>query len=245
MKISIITVVFNGEKTISETIKSVNNQVYSNIEHIVIDGKSTDGTLETLKNFDNLIVLSESDSGIYDAMNKGAYLSTGEIICFLNADDSYCDQYVISDVVKVFEKTNADFVYGDIKMIDFQSKLVVREWVTGHECITKLRNSQIPHPAFFIKNDLLKSLTPPFDSNYHIAADLKQQLLIINKLRKVGYYIPRFLVNMSMGGASTNGFFSYFKGWQESILVYNDLFGRGGLYFTLRKVSRKISQFFF
>jgi len=116
MKISIITAVYNGEQTIEECINSIINQTYKDIEHIIIDGGSTDGTLDVIKKYkDNISkVISEPDKGIYDAMNKGIALSTGGIIGFLNADDVYADEHVIENVVKAISENNVDSCYGKL-----------------------------------------------------------------------------------------------------------------------------------
>lgn len=240
-KITVITVCFNSSKTISLTLRSVMLQKYINIEHIIIDGASTDNTLTIVRNEGQHVsqVISEPDEGIYDAMNKGLKLATGDLIGFLNSDDVYADDYVLSDVVKHFQSGNFDYVYGDIKMFN-QEGYLVRDWVAGEIPEKGLCSSQIPHPALFMKRSVISTLNPAFDPSYRIAADLKQQLLVINKLGARGIYIKRALAHMSIGGASTNSLISFAAGWRESVRAYNEVFGGGGVWFTIKKVAYKI-----
>ncbi len=173
-------------------------------------------------------------------MNKGVSLASGDIIAFLNSDDFYIDSKVISDVAEKFSNNSIQYVYGDIDFIS-KSGNIIRGWISGADCEKELNGKQIPHPAFFVLKDTILLLKPPFDSSYKISADLKQQLIIINKNRAKGAYIPRVLVNMMVGGASTGSLSSYLLGWQESVKAYNDVFGRGGFLFTLAKVISKLN----
>ncbi len=241
MKVSIVTVAFNSERTIANTLDSVASQLHLDIEHIIIDGYSTDRTLEIVRCRGTHVsrVLSEPDNGIYDAMNKGLALATGDVVGFLNSDDAYADSTVISDVARSFSNSNVDYVYGDIQMLN-EAGEVVRHWQTGAISVDGLRSTQIPHPALFVRRSLLDSLSPAFDPSYRISADLKQQLILINKLGARGVYIKRPLTLMSIGGASTGGLRSYAAGWQESIRAYNDVFGGGGWWYTFKKVASKV-----
>ena len=243
MKITIITVCYNSEKTIAKTLASVKFQKFKNIEHIIIDGLSSDSTLGIINDFSNHIsmVISEKDFGIYDAMNKGLSFATGDIVAFLNSDDTYSNSDVLGDVINLFEAGDFDFVYGDIKMINKDGKLI-RDWVTGVIHEDGLNGKQVPHPAFFVKTQILKNLSLPFDPAYKIAADLKQQLILINKNRIKGGYLSKPLVSMRLGGASTSNIFSYFCGWIESRRAYNDVFGSGGFFYTFKKVLLKINS---
>jgi glycosyltransferase len=218
-------------------------QTYEEIEHIIIDGASSDGTLDIVNRYSPYIskIVSEADSGIYDAMNKGFSYATGDIIGYLNSDDHYLDENILAEVVSAFKLNQCDYVYGDVEMIN-SSGALVRHWVTGKISPGNLRGKQIPHPAFFAKKELLKKLSEVFDDSYRIAADLKQQLIIINKIKASGYYIPKPLVVMRLGGESTSSLFSYINGWIESRRAYNDVFGSGGTFFTLRKVLSKLKS---
>jgi glycosyltransferase involved in cell wall biosynthesis len=241
MKVSIITVTKNSALTIKQTVLSVLTQEYSLIEHIIKDASSVDQTLRIAKSINpSVVALSNIDAGIYDAMNQGFAMASGEIVAFLNSDDRYIDDNVLLDVIRAFNDYDCDFVYGDILMVS-ATGIVLREWKTGMIGDAGLVGRQIPHPSFFIRRGILDKLDLPFDPSYRISADLKQQLLIINKLKLRGYYLSRPLVLMKIGGESTNSFSSYFLGWKESIRAYNEVFGRGGALFVLKKVISKIS----
>jgi len=242
MKPSIVTVCYNSQDTILRTIESVNRQSIDCVEHVFIDGGSTDKTVDIINSSctNKYTLVSESDNGIYDAMNKGFCLASGDFVGFLNSDDWFADDNVLKDVSVLFKNHDIDFVFGDIEMFGQNGKLV-RRWQTDPQCAFRLHGRQIPHPAFFVRTSVLRGINGPFDSTYKISADLKQQLIVINKLRRTGYYVARTLINMSIGGASTKNPFAYLKGWSESVRAYNEVFGSGGFFFTAQKVFSKIS----
>ena len=245
MKISIITACLNSEGTIRDTLESIKSQSYDNFEHIVVDGKSGDRTLEIVdeyKKYFEIRIISEIDTGLYSAMNKGIRFASGEIICFLNSDDFYASDSVLRNVVDGFNYGNPDFVYGNIRMFSRESK-IVRYWKTGDINKIPIIGKQIPHPAFFIKTEIICNLNAYFDESYKIAADLKQQLYVVYKFRRKGFYIDRLLVNMRLGGASTSCYSSYIKGWEESRRAYNEIFGFGGLIFVFFKVISKLKNY--
>ena len=242
-KISIITVCYNSSATIAGTLRSVSTQQYSKVEHIIVDGASKDNTVEIVQRLGKHVahLVSEPDRGIYDAMNKGLALATGDFVGFLNSDDNYSDDAVLADVVQAFLTADTDYVYGDLLMMNGMGE-IVRNWRTGdvpHEGLVRM---QIPHPALFVRRTLLTGIDPAFDPSYRIAADLKQQLILINKMRAKGVYIRRPLVHMRLGGASTNSLFSYISGWIESARAYDEVFGSGGWVYTTRKVFSKIKM---
>jgi len=240
-KISVITVSFNSAKTIAATLRSVASQSGVAREHIVVDGGSTDATMEIVRQHGSHVAhaVSEPDQGIYDAMNKGLAMSSGDLVGFLNSDDCYIDRAVLSDVAAAYEASTADFVYGDLEMVN-QDGRVVRYWKTGEIPAGGLTATQIPHPVLFVRRSLLHRITPAFDPSYRISADLKQQLILINKMRATGIYVRRPLTRMSLGGASTAALSGYFSGWRETARAYNEIFGRGGWWYTAKKVSSKI-----
>jgi glycosyltransferase involved in cell wall biosynthesis len=241
-EVSIITVAYNSARTIARTLESVRTQSFKSIEHIVVDGGSTDGTIEVVKAAgpDTCRIVSEPDNGIYDAMNKGVRLATGEIVAFLNSDDAYADANVIGDVVAAFDDRSIGLVYGDIDMVDQQGRLV-RRWVTGAIDARARVVKQIPHPAMFVRRSALEALPIPFDPAYRIAADLKQQLMLLNIQRVGARYLDRPLAAMLIGGRSTAGLGSYVDGWRESARAYDEVFGRLGWWYTIRKVASKIT----
>lgn len=237
--ISVVTVCFNSARTIAATLRSVAEQSHPQREHIIVDGASTDATMAIVRAHGVTGAVSEPDRGIYDAMNKGVRLAGGELIGFLNSDDCYSDPEVLADVAKAHSTTTADFVYGDLDMIGESGRLI-RRWRTGKIPAGGLNGRQIPHPVLWVRRDLLIRLSPPFDASYRISADLKQQLLLINKMGARGAYVSRSLVRMGIGGASTSAASSYLTGWRESARAYNEVFGAGGWWFTARKVSSKV-----
>lgn len=241
IKVSIVTVCYNSAGTIAETLRSVAMQRYPHVEHIVVDGSSTDGTLRVVEAEGAHVsrVVSEPDNGIYDAMNKGFNLCSGDVVAFLNSDDTYLDETVIERVIAAFSAEGVDLVYGDIFMVDSLGKLK-RQWCTGEVTVNSLSGRQIPHPAMFVKRNVLASLEPVFDTNFQIAADFKQQLILLSRSNIRCRYISQPLAKMRVGGASTASFGSYLKGWRESAKAYNQVFGSGGCRNTFFKVVRKI-----
>jgi glycosyltransferase len=242
MKISIVTAVFNRAHCISNAIRSIQSQTFNNIEHVVIDGLSTDGTLDILNEMltSDAVFLSERDNGIYDALNKGFMLATGDVIGILHSDDVFFDNKVIERVAHEFLTKPVDYVYGDIIMIH-DDETISRHWQPGVLHDGRIFNKQIPHPALFIKRKLFEQISPPFDASYSISADLKQQLILANILNAKGAYLPMPLVKMKTGGASTFNYRSYLQGWAESRRAWNEVHGRGGALFVFRKVLSKFS----
>ena len=195
--ISIVTVVYNGEKHLEQTIKSVLGQTYDNVEYIIIDGGSTDRTLEIIKKYAHAIDywVSEKDTGIYDAMNKGISLATGEYTGFLNADDWY-EVDAIKYVAKVFCQTHsADFIYGDLLFIKENGEVVLWKGNRGSKGLN------IPHPTCFVRSCLLKK--NPFNTNFKIAADTELTLRLF-ALNIKTIYIDKIIANFRDGGVSSN-----------------------------------------
>jgi len=206
MKISIITVVWNNVKTIKDTIDSVLSQTYKNIEYIVIDGGSTDGTLSLLESRrDQLSALvSEPDEGIYDAMNKGIKLAKGDVIGFLNSDDFYLNDKVISKVASEFERDIfLDASYGNLIYVDqTNTSKIIRYFKTGEFKQGLFLKGWCPaHPTFFVRKSVYER-NGNFDLNYHFASDveLMMRFLEIHKIKSL--YIPEVMVKMRMGGVS-------------------------------------------
>jgi glycosyltransferase involved in cell wall biosynthesis len=190
-KVSIITVCYNSEKTIEDTIKSVINQSYPNIEYIVIDGVSNDNTLAIISKYKDKItkIVSEKDKGIYDAINKGIRLATGDIIANLNSDDFYIDNNVIADVVATFENEKTDTLYADLYYVDaVDTNKIVRYWKSKqYKEGLFLKGWMPPHPTFFVKKKFTRNMVCSIynlnrllttKSCYGLFIDLKQALLI-------------------------------------------------------------------
>ena len=247
MKISIITVSFNSAKTIEDTIKSVINQTYSTIEYIIIDGASTDETLEICNRYKNNInyFISEKDNGIYDAMNKGIVVATGDFIGILNSDDFYVDNKVISDVVDCLKLNNALGIYADLKYVDSSNvKKIKRFWQSGYFSRKKFRNGWMPpHPTVFLKRELYSKFGF-FNLALKSAADYELMLRIFYKHEITPCYLSRVIIHMRIGGESNASVKNRLKANKEDRLAW-EINGLKPHFFTLyMKPLRKIPQFF-
>ena len=206
-KISVITVTFNSEKTIEETINSVRSQNYKSIEHIIIDGASSDNTLKIIESYSESIAftLSEPDDGIYHAFNKGLSKATGEIIAILNSDDVFFDAEVISLVAETFIQTRSDLVYGDTIMVKEDNlESVVRHWKSSNFIPGSFRNGwHPPHPSFFVRKSVYEKFGY-FDTSIDVSADFELMLRFMEKNKVSSSYINKTLTRMRVGGHSQN-----------------------------------------
>jgi len=214
MKISIITVVFNGESTIGDTLESVNAQTYPDVEHIVIDGGSRDRTLDVVRNRGKRVatLVSERDKGIYDAMNKGLARATGEVVGFLNADDFYLDENVLTDVAKVFGNQQIDACYGDLLYVDQEhADKVVRYWRSSAFVPGSFSNGWVPpHPTFFVRRSIYDKLGG-FDLDFRIAADFELMLRFMEIGHIRSNYLPRLMIKMRLGGTTNKSLSNIIK----------------------------------
>jgi len=208
LKVSIITVSFNSAKTIADTIESVINQDFPEIEYIIVDGNSSDDTVKIIHQYENRISkwISEKDQGMYDAMNKGITMATGEVIGILNSDDVYMNNHVISDLMALLEKQKAQVVFADLILVDQNDdNKVLRYYNSGHFHPDKFRYGWMPaHPTVFVKRELYQAVGK-FSTTYQIAADY-EMLIRMLAIQKAPYaYFPKPVVRMRLGGASTAG----------------------------------------
>lgn len=205
MKISIITVTYNSESTLEQTIQSVVNQSYSNIEYIIVDGKSNDGTLKIIEKYKSSIhtLLSEKDKGLYDALNKGIALATGEVIGFLHSDDFYVNNEVIQKYADTFSTSKCDAVYSDLYYIDKNNTdKIIRKWKSGLYHRNAFMNGWMPpHPTFFVKKEVYQRFGT-FNLDFKSAADYELMLRLIHKHQINIAYLPEFTVKMRVGGKS-------------------------------------------
>ena len=205
MKISVITPVYNGSKTIVPCIESVKKQTYKEIEHIIIDGGSTDGTLDKIDKYSSKVakVVSEPDKGIYDAMNKGISLASGDIIGILNSDDLYADNDVLSSVAQVFKDLSVDSCYGDLVYVDPRdTDKIIRFWKSSSYSDRLFYKGWMPpHPTFFVKRAIYEKMGR-YRLDLGSAADYELMLRFILKSGISTSYIPRVLVKMRCGGKS-------------------------------------------
>lgn len=246
MKISIITATYNSEKTIADTINSVYNQTYKDIEHIIIDGNSKDKTLEIINKTPNRVtkIVSESDKGIYDAMNKGIEFATGDIIGILNSDDFYNSPNIIGDIIDVFKNTKCDAVYGDLEYVSVaDTKKVIRFWKSKEYKKGLFRKGWHPaHPTFFVKREIYEKYGK-FNLNYKIAADYEIMLRFIEKHRISVAYLPKVIVKMRVGGVSNKGIKNILQANKESYKAWKDNQMNISLIQLLRKPFSKILQY--
>jgi glycosyltransferase involved in cell wall biosynthesis len=219
MKISIVTASFNSEATIANTLNSVSSQNYTNIEHLVIDGGSSDSTTEIVRKLGThaLRLLSEPDGGIYDAMNKGLAMATGGVVGFLNSDDFYPANDVITNVAAAFSRDpKLDAVYGDLCYVkQFATSSVVRYWRSSdYKPGLFVRGWVPPHPTFFVRKRVYEQFGG-FDLNYRIAADWELLARLIEVKRIKTRYLPEVLVHMRLGGTTNRSWSNVWKQNQE------------------------------
>lgn len=206
MKVSIITVVLNNKATIKEAILSIGGQDYKNIEHIIIDGGSTDGTQSIIDKYRDrrAIFTSEKDNGIYEAMNKGLKIASGDIIGFLNSDDLYAGGKVISEVVGIFKKKNVDAVFGDLVLVSPHNPYnIVRYYQSKNFNHKKLTQGIMPaHPTLYLRKSVYEEYGY-FKTDYSIAADFEFVTRIFKENKISYHYIPKVMIKMRAGGKST------------------------------------------
>ncbi len=245
MKISIISAVYNNVETIEQAIKSVLSQKYDEIEYIVVDGGSTDGTLEIIKKYSNKIdvIISEKDNGIYEALNKGIDLATGDIIGFLHSDDLYSSKNVLSQIAEVFKLNNCDGIYSDLNYVKKNNiDKVLRYWKSEKFSMSLLKKGWMPaHPTLFLKKEVYAQYGK-FDTDFNIAADYDFMLRVLSNGIKVNY-IPKVLYLMRIGGVSNKSLKNIINKTKEDLkaLKKNNI---GGLLTIIRKNISKIPQFF-
>ena len=246
MKISIITAVYNRNKTIKRAILSVKEQIYKNIELIIVDGGSNDGTVDSIKSLidENDTFISESDNGIYDALNKGVNLASGEVIAFLHSDDIYFDNKVLSDVVEGFADKSIDVVYGDVAFFSSKnSSKIIRKYKSDNLSRINLAWGKMPaHPAIFIKRELYDEIGL-FNTNYSIAADYEFLCRAINSGPIKTHYLPQVLVKMQLGGKSTQGLKNTMLLNQEVVKAIKNNGIYTNIFMILSKYPSKILQF--
>lgn len=223
--VSIITVVKNNKIYIKDAIESVLGQKYNNIEYVVIDGKSTDGTLDIIKQYSNRIskIISEDDNGIYDAMNKGIKYSTGEIIGILNSDDFYIDNTIIQLVVNAFEKYKVSSVFGNLVYVDnSDTSKITRYWKSRkYEDGLFKKGWHPPHPTFFVRRDIYEK-HGVFNTEYRISADYELMLRFLEKHKITSYFIDEVLVKMRGGGESNKSIKNIINANRECYYAYKN-----------------------
>ena len=246
MLVSIITATYNSAATLRDCLQSVAMQSYAPIEHIIIDGASKDDSLSIAQSFAHIAqVHSEKDQGIYDAMNKGIALATGDIIGILNSDDFYVDERVIQDIVTVFENSNCDVVYADLQYVDRErTDKIIRTWKSG----TMQQHSFLygwmpPHPTVFVRRKVYEQYGA-FNLSLKSAADYEFMLRILYKEKCPVAYLPKTIVKMRDGGQSNQSIKHRIFANREDKKAWA-LNGLQPYFFTLLlKPARKLIQYF-
>ena len=244
MRVSIVTACYNRCATIRGAMESVLSQDYPDIEYIVVDGASTDGSLDIINTYKGRIsmILSEPDDGMYEAINKGIRMATGDIIGLVHSDDMLYDNQVISDVVRKFEETKADFVYGDGIYVNANNlSKVVRNWKGGGYHRWKVRFGWLPlHPTCYIRRDVMMR-EGLYDESYKIAADTDLLVRYLYKAQLKVAYLHRRIIRMRMGGLSTDSEKRKLM-WDEDVRLYK-AHGFAAIPTKLMKMMWKIPQF--
>lgn len=207
--ISVITATYNSAATLRDCLASVSLQSYSNIEHIIVDGASTDKTLQIASEYSNRIsrLISEPDNGIYDALNKGIAVATGDIIGFLHSDDQLANDGVLEQITKAFDDPEVSGVYGDLLYVDEKNGVrIIRHWKSKPYSRRDLaRGWMPPHPTLYVRRDWFTKIGG-FDTSYRIAADYLSVLRLFSSPDFKATYIPEVLVKMRVGGVSNRSF---------------------------------------
>lgn len=244
MKISIITASYNNGNTIEATIQSVLSQTYPHIEYIVVDGGSMDGTVDIIKQYGRGITqwVSKPDDGIYDALNQGIKMATGEIIGFLHADDILNDYFVIDKVMAIFQTKNCQAVYGDLVYVTKNDvSNIVRFWKSCPFTPKLLKQGWMPpHPALFIRKEIYEKYGV-FDTKLRIAADYDVVLRFFGQPDFQSEYLPHIIVRMRIGGTSNKSVRNILKKSREDYLAMTNNH-IGGFRSLLWKNISKLSQ---
>lgn len=204
VKISVITVSYNSAATIADTLRSIASQTHPDVEHWVVDGNSKDDTLAVVEAYrhPSLRMSSESDKGIYDAMNKGMAWATGDIVGFLNADDLYADTQVLTRVAAAFEDPEVDACFGDLIYVTEDNRKVVRYWKSRPFSPGSFARGWCPaHPTFYVRRSVIERLGL-FDLSYRLAADTEFMMRYLERGHVRSTYIPHVQVRMRVGGAT-------------------------------------------
>ena len=244
MKISIITVTFNSVKTVADTFDSVLRQDHEDIEYVVVDGASTDGTVDVIRHYESLFGgrmrwVSEKDKGVYDAMNKGIAMATGDVVGILNSDDYFTSSSVLSSIVPYFDDQETDAVYGDIHFIrNDNPRKTIRYYSSRWFHPRWLRFGFMPaHPSFYLRREVYQR-SGPYRTDYKIGSDFEMmvRLFIIQKIKT--RYIKMDFVTMRTGGLSTRNFHSRMTLVKEDVRACRE----NGIYTNVFMVALK---FFF
>ena len=245
MKISIITATYNSEKTLRDTLDSILAQTYADIESIIVDGASRDGTMDIVREYEprfegRMHWISEPDKGIYDAMNKGIKMASGDVIGVLNSDDFYHDERVVADIADAFTQKNVECVYGNLVFIDVNDKNnTLRIWKgSQHECGSFLHGWHPAHPTFYVKSIWFERFGA-YKLQYAVSADFELMLRFIEKGQIRNAYIDRYFVKMRMGGESTKSIHNIITGNKNILRAIRDNGFKPVRFYLIRRLIPK------
>jgi glycosyltransferase involved in cell wall biosynthesis len=245
LKISLITVCYNAESTIKQCIQSVISQNYGNLEYIIIDGGSTDNTIQVINQYKDYISIfvSEPDAGIYDGINKGIKMAGGDIVGALNADDFFADNTVLNIIADAFKTQDTGIIYGDLEYVNSKGD-IVRNWQSGQYSAGMFNRGWMPpHPTFYCKKELFYQFGF-YSLEYGTAADYELMLRFMHLNLINAFYIKKVLINMKIGGISNKSFRNRVKGLLFDLKAMRNN-GISLPFLTLiRKPLRKINQYF-
>ncbi|ULQ52406.1 glycosyltransferase family 2 protein [Flavihumibacter fluvii] len=245
VSISIITASYNSASTIRDTLISVGRQTFTNYEHLIIDGGSTDSTIDIVAKYPHVAkVISEKDNGIYDAMNKGIALATGDIVGILNSDDIYAHNRVLEKVARLFENPDVQTVYADLQYVKANNlNKVVRHWKSGpYSSQNFFYGWMPPHPTFFVRRELYEECGV-FDTSFTSAADYELMLRFLVRYDIPATYLPEVIVKMRTGGMSNASFKNRWRANREDRRAW-DVNNLTPYFFTIpMKPFRKLTQF--
>ena len=244
MKVSIITITYNAENTIFNSLNSVFSQSYKNIEHIIVDGDSKDNTVKICKEFNHISkLISEPDKGVYDAFNKGIKLATGDVIGFLNADDTFYNENSIQDIADAFYNNETDIVYGNLDYVNEEGK-VIRNWISRPYEKGLVKKAWMPaHPTFYCKKDIYDRLGG-YNDSFKIGGDFELCVKLLEVHKVPSFYLNKKLVKMLVGGISNRGLLSKWIIFKEELRAFKiNSIKVNPILFLVFKL-KKITQFF-
>jgi len=244
-RISIITATYNGAATLKDTLKSVAQQSYPNVEHIVIDGLSSDNTTELVNSFPHVArYLSEKDTGMYHAINKGIRLSTGEYVGILNSDDVFSSTDILDKVNAAFAANDIDALYGDIKFVTADLTKTVRYYSSAHFNLKKFKVGHMPaHPSYYVKKSVFDA-SGLYKEDYQISADFELVIRQLYSHKVKSKYLNLCMVDMRTGGISNRSLRSRIISNQEKVRACRENGIKTNLLHMIRKVPRKLSEYY-
>jgi glycosyltransferase involved in cell wall biosynthesis len=247
LKVSIVTCTYNSEAYIFDCLNSISSQDYPEVEHLIIDGESSDSTLDICNGFEHkkdLKISTGKDNGIYDAMNKGLKKASGDIIGILNSDDFYPDDNIISAVIKTFEKEDCDAVFGNLQFVDSKNiNRIIRVWNSSPYRENAFLNGwHPPHPTFFVKKEIYDKFGL-FDPSLEVSADFELMLRFIEKNKIKTAFIDKVLVHMRYGGESTGSLKNIIRGNKNIYKAFKQNGFNVNKFYFVKRLLNKLAQF--